>query len=123
MPDRARNQEERAKLYSVYLRPWVLEHDDASAAVPHITELNLVPASYLCVRTGWSTTDGKIDRIFAPRRAGDPAALVSDPGRLKATLPWKPRHANLEEIIVHALAWERKLATIREMPADPDNRG
>ena len=65
MPDRARNQEERAKLYSIYLRPWVLEHDDASSAVPHITELDLVPASHLCVRTGWSTND---DRPLVFRR-------------------------------------------------------
>ena len=57
MPDHAKNQEERAKLYSVYLRPWVLERRDASSAVPHITELNLVPASHLCVRTGWSIND------------------------------------------------------------------
>ena len=37
MPDKAPNAEERAKRYSVYLRPWVLDRDDASPAVPHIT--------------------------------------------------------------------------------------
>ena len=56
MPDRAKNQEERAKLYSVYLRPWTLEHEDASSAVPHITRLNVVPASHLCARTRCSDT-------------------------------------------------------------------
>ena len=39
MPDKAPNAEERAKRYSVYLRPWVLDRDDASPAVPHITHL------------------------------------------------------------------------------------
>ena len=43
MPDRASSAEDRAKLYCLYLRPWVLERQDADPAVPHITELNLVP--------------------------------------------------------------------------------
>lgn len=54
-------------------------------------------------------TNARIDRRMAPRRAGDPAALVSDPARIRATLPWKPRYADLETIVGHALAWERKL--------------
>ena len=71
MPDHARNHEERAKLYSVYLRPWVLEHEDASAAVPHITHLNLVPASHLCVRTRWQKD---IDTHLVFRRVSSKAA-------------------------------------------------
>jgi len=55
----------------------------------------------------------QIERNFAPRRAGDPAALISDPARLKATLPWKPRHADLDRIITHALNWERELTERR----------
>ncbi|RIV83657.1 UDP-glucose 4-epimerase GalE [Aurantiacibacter zhengii] len=58
-------------------------------------------------------TNRKIERHLEPRRAGDPAALVSDPSRIKATLPWQPRHANLETIVAHALAWEQKLSDIR----------
>lgn len=57
-------------------------------------------------------TNARIDRRMAPRRAGDPASLVSDPSRIRATLPWTPRHADLETIVEHALAWERKLETI-----------
>jgi UDP-glucose 4-epimerase len=38
---------------------------------------------------------------------------VSDPSRIKATLPWVPQHADLDEIVSHALAWERKLADLR----------
>jgi UDP-glucose 4-epimerase len=57
-------------------------------------------------------TNATIDRRMAPRRAGDPAALVSDPARIRATLPWQPQHAELETIVGHALAWERKLDAI-----------
>jgi UDP-glucose 4-epimerase len=55
----------------------------------------------------------KIERVFAPRRAGDPDSLISDPSLLKATLPWQPRHADLDEIVAHAMAWERRLVEIR----------
>ncbi|WP_121118229.1 UDP-glucose 4-epimerase GalE [Croceibacterium ferulae] len=58
-------------------------------------------------------TNMRIERVLSPRRAGDPDSLVSDPGRIKATLPWQPRHDRLEEIVTHALAWERKLAELR----------
>lgn len=45
----------------------------------------------------------------APRRAGDPAALVADPTRIRERLSWTPRHADLETIVAQALAWERQL--------------
>jgi len=63
-------------------------------------------------------TGGQITRVLGPRRAGDPDSLNSDPSRIKATLPWVPKHADLDEIVAHALAWERKLAELRaEEPA------
>jgi len=58
-------------------------------------------------------TNRTIERVLAPRRAGDPDSLISDPSRIKATLPWQPEHADLDTIVAHALAWERKLADIR----------
>jgi UDP-glucose 4-epimerase len=58
-------------------------------------------------------TNRKIERVMAPRRAGDPDSLISDPSLIKATLPWQPRHADLDEIVTHALTWERKLAELR----------
>ncbi len=58
-------------------------------------------------------TNRKLDRDLQPRRAGDPGSLVSDPARIRATLPWEPAHADLDEIIAHALQWERKLGEIR----------
>lgn len=47
----------------------------------------------------------------APRRAGDPACIVSDPSRLKRLLSWTPRHADMKDILASALAWQRRLNT------------
>lgn len=43
------------------------------------------------------------------RRAGDPAALVASNARARSVLGWQPRYADLETIVRHALAWERRL--------------
>lgn len=58
-------------------------------------------------------TNMKIERHIEGRRAGDPPSLVSDNRAIMATFPWLPRHADLDTIISHALAWERKLTEIR----------
>ncbi|MBE5074523.1 UDP-glucose 4-epimerase GalE [Erythrobacteraceae bacterium E2-1 Yellow Sea] len=55
-------------------------------------------------------TNQTIERRMEGRRAGDPASLISDNSRIKATLPWRPRYADLPTIVEHALAWERKLS-------------
>jgi UDP-glucose 4-epimerase len=54
-------------------------------------------------------TNRKIERVLAGRRAGDAGSLISDPSLLKATLPWRPAHDALDDIVAHAFAWERKL--------------
>lgn len=43
----------------------------------------------------------------APRRAGDPALLISDNSRIKSHLGWKPQYDDLSLICQTALAWER----------------
>ena len=48
---------------------------------------------------------------LGPRREGDPAALIADASRIRATLPWTPRFQDLDTIVRHAFAWERKLRT------------
>ena len=48
-----------------------------------------------------------IPRHIGPRRAGDPATLVAA-SDAAALLGWQPRHADLEQIVGHALAWEKK---------------
>ena len=58
-------------------------------------------------------TNQAIERRMEPRRAGDPDALVSDPSRIRATLPWQPQHDDLDTIVTHALQWERKLSEMR----------
>ncbi|RED17264.1 UDP-glucose 4-epimerase GalE [Parasphingopyxis lamellibrachiae] len=50
-----------------------------------------------------------IERSLEPRRAGDPDALIADNSAILATLPWRPRHADLDGIVADALAWEKKL--------------
>jgi len=42
MPERAPKREERSRLFSLYLRPWVLERLHATRQVPHISELDVV---------------------------------------------------------------------------------
>ena len=50
MPDREPHEEDRARLFSVYLRPWVLAREDATVSVPHITDLDRpLPAPALAV--------------------------------------------------------------------------
>jgi UDP-glucose 4-epimerase len=44
-----------------------------------------------------------------PGRAGDPAAIVADSRRLRELLAWSPAYDDLDTIVGHALAWERKL--------------
>jgi UDP-glucose 4-epimerase len=50
---------------------------------------------------------------MGPRRAGDPAALVARAERISAVLGWKPNLADLDTIIGHALAWEKRLNEYR----------
>ena len=54
-------------------------------------------------------TNQTIVRRMEPRRAGDPDALVADNSRILATTPWRPKLDDLDTIVAHALAWERKL--------------
>ncbi|SEQ75834.1 UDP-glucose 4-epimerase GalE [Sphingobium sp. YR768] len=58
-------------------------------------------------------TNMTIDRRVEGRRAGDPASLISDNRKIMAEFPWQPQHADLDKIVQHALAWERKLGDIR----------
>ena len=58
-------------------------------------------------------TNMQIERRIEGRRAGDPASLVSDNRRIRATLPWEPKFADLDTIVGHALAWERRLSELR----------
>ena len=58
-------------------------------------------------------TNLKIARKMEGRRSGDPDSLISDNRAIMERFPWQPKHADLDEIVAHALAWERKLVEIR----------
>ena len=51
-----------------------------------------------------------IETVEEPRRAGDPAVLVADAGRIKNELGWKPRYEDLEKIIGTAWRWHSRTA-------------
>ena len=44
------------------------------------------------------------------RRPGDPAHIVAACDRIRSTLKWHPRFNDLQTIVSHALAWERRLS-------------
>src|SRR5680860_926271 len=50
---------------------------------------------------------------LAPRRPGDPAAIVAGAERIGQVLGWKPRLNDLDTIVGHALAWEQRLIKYR----------
>ena len=113
------------------VRDYIHVSDLAAAHVLALKELIARPDASLTMNCGYGSgfsvlevldavdrvTGQTIARVMEPRRAGDPAALISDNSRIKATLPWQPRHADLDEIITHALNWERRLTELRGTPA------
>ncbi|WP_298955440.1 UDP-glucose 4-epimerase GalE [uncultured Campylobacter sp.] len=54
-----------------------------------------------------SGVDFKVE--IAPRRAGDPACLISNADKIRTKTSWHPEHESLDEIILSALNWEKKL--------------
>ena len=60
-----------------------------------------------------SGIDFQVDE--APRRVGDPPALVADNTRIRAVLGWQPQFNDLGRIVADAWRWEQKNAQ-----ADPD---
>jgi len=58
-------------------------------------------------------TNAKLHRTFEGRRAGDPDTLVSDNIAIKQRLGWEPRYDDLDLIVQHALAWERRLTDLQ----------
>lgn len=43
----------------------------------------------------------------APRRVGDPVALIADAGKLRDRLGWRPEHSDLDTIVGTAWEWHR----------------
>ena len=109
------------------VRDYIHVSDLAAAHVLALEALIADPARSLTMNCGYGrgfsvlevldavdrVTNRRIERVLAGRRAGDPDSLISDPSLLRATLPWRPQHDKLDEIVAHALAWERKLSDMR----------
>ncbi len=109
------------------VRDYIHVSDLAAAHVLALEALIADPARSLTMNCGYGrgfsvlevlnavdrVTNARIERRLEGRRAGDPDSLISDNRRIKATLPWVPQYADLDVIVNHALAWERRLTEIR----------
>jgi UDP-glucose 4-epimerase len=106
------------------VRDYIHVSDLAAAHVAALEQLIAEPARSLTMNCGYGrgfsvlevldavdrVTNLRIERRLAPRRAGDPPALVADNRRILETLLWRPARDELDTIVADALAWERKLA-------------
>jgi UDP-glucose 4-epimerase len=106
------------------VRDYIHVSDLAAAHVDALEKLIADPASSHIMNCGYGrgfsvlevldavdrVTNLRIERRMEARRAGDPDSLVADNARILETLPWRPRLDDLDTIVAHALAWERRLA-------------
>ena len=106
------------------IRDYIHVSDLAAAHVDALEKLMETPEESYVMNCGYSrgfsvlevldavdrVTNMKIERKLEARRPGDPDALVADNSKILATLPWRPKLNDLDTIVTHALAWERKLA-------------
>lgn len=109
------------------IRDYIHVADLAAAHVLALEALIDQPARSLTMNVGYGrgfsvlevldavdrATGTIVRRVQEPRRAGDVPSLISDPSRVRAVTGWVPRYDDLEVIVTHALAWERKLAEMR----------
>jgi UDP-glucose 4-epimerase len=105
------------------IRDYVHVSDLADAHVLALERLIARPEDNLVVNCGYGkgrsvlevlesvdrVADAPVRREMKPRRAGDAPVLVASNRRLVETLDWKPRFADIDVIVTHALEWERKL--------------
>ena len=59
------------------------------------------------IETARKVTGHSIPAVISPRRAGDPAQLIASSEKAKFILGWKPKHADIEEIIASAWNWHK----------------
>jgi UDP-glucose 4-epimerase len=110
------------------VRDYIHVSDLAAAHVLTLEALMAAPARSLTMNCGYErgfsvlevldavdrATNRQLVRRIEGRRAGDPDSLIADSRTLRTALGWQPAHADLDTIIAHALAWERKLADLRQ---------
>lgn len=61
------------------------------------------------VATVEKVTGTKIPVVINPRRAGDPACLIGDAGKIREELHWNTKFSNIETIIQTAWNWHQNL--------------
>lgn len=54
-----------------------------------------------------------LDVRLAPRRPGDPPAIVAASEKIRGALGWVPEHDDLDRIVAQALAWEAKVDQLK----------
>jgi UDP-glucose 4-epimerase len=54
---------------------------------------------------------------YRPRRSGDPTTSIADTTRMRNAIGWRPRFDELDVIVRHALAWEKKLMSDEDLRA------
>jgi len=59
-------------------------------------------------------TGRMIPLSIAPRRPGDPAALLADSGRARQVLGWQPRLSDLDTVVATAWAWHQNVMQQRK---------
>jgi UDP-glucose 4-epimerase len=63
------------------------------------------------IETARRVTKHSVPATESGRRAGDPAFLVADSGKIRRELGWKPRYESLETIVETAWYWHRREAS------------
>jgi len=105
------------------IRDYIHVSDLAQAHVAALDWLVLHPDENLVLNCGYGKglsvlevldavdrhTNLPIRRVMEARRPGDPPELVAGNARLLQTLEWRPAYADIDTIVAHALAWERRL--------------
>lgn len=103
------------------VRDYVHVSDLAEAHVLLLLACLADPGQFHCLNLGYGKGASVLEVLAAlervagqpipcadgARRAGDPALLVAQ-SNARALLGWQPRFADLELMVGHALAWERK---------------
>jgi UDP-glucose 4-epimerase len=106
------------------VRDYIHVSDLAAAHVAALDLLTADPAKSHTLNAGYGrgfsvlevldavdrVTNVTITRDIQGRRAGDPAALISDNSAILKSLDWTPKRDDLDLIVRDAVAWERVLA-------------
>jgi UDP-glucose 4-epimerase len=66
------------------------------------------------LRTVEQVSGRPLNIVSAPRRPGDPPALVADSSRLRSEMEWTPKHMDLTAMIESAIGWEKILIQGRD---------